>query len=121
MDRIDEKRNRLNVTINNRVQHDDQQSPILELIEKWKNTFVEKAATKVCEQAIQLLNCKQTTVNAEFKSFSQELVRLKDSKNDAEDDLTRLNQRISQLKLTSYIFLDKHSHHDHFSNEKCCR
>lgn len=101
MDKIYEERNRLDVAINNRVQHDDQQSPIFELIEKWKNNFIEKveeAAAKAREQAIQLLNSKQTKIDAEFTSFSQELVRLRNSRNYVEDDLTRFNQMISQYE-----------------------
>jgi len=44
------------------------------------------------------LNAKRVKINTEFKSFSEELAHLKESKNYVEHDLKRLNQMISQFK-----------------------
>jgi predicted nucleic acid-binding Zn-ribbon protein len=102
MNRIDEERSRLDVAINNRVQHDEQQrANFFELIEKWKNSFIEqaeKAAKEAREEVTHLLNPKQMNIITELKSFSQELVHLKDSENYVEDDLTRLDEKIRQFK-----------------------
>jgi predicted site-specific integrase-resolvase len=101
MESIVEERNHLQDAINNRVQSNDQQSPLIEQIDKWENITIEKVkqvAEQARQQAIQLLNSKRTKINTEFKSFSQELADLKESENYVEYDITRLKQMISQFK-----------------------
>jgi hypothetical protein len=101
MDRIVEERNRLQDVINDGIQPNDQQSPLIEQIDQWQHITIEKVkqvATQAREQAIQLLNFKRMKINTEFKSFSQELAHLKESENYAEHELTRLNKMIDQFK-----------------------
>jgi hypothetical protein len=101
MDKIVEERNHLQYAINNELQCNDQQGPVIQQIDKWENSTIEKikqVAAQAREQAIQLLNSKRMKINTEFKSFSQELADLKESENYAEHDLTRLNRMISQFK-----------------------
>jgi chromosome segregation ATPase len=101
MDRIVEERNRLQDVINDGIQPNDQQSPLIEQIDQWQNITIEKVkqvAAQARQQAIQLLNSKRTKINIEFKSFSQELAHLKESENYAEHELTRLNEMIDQFK-----------------------
>jgi seryl-tRNA synthetase len=101
MDKIVEERNHLQDAINNILQINDQSHPLIQQIEKWKNTTIEKIkqiAEQVRQQTIQLLNARQIKIDTEFKSFSQELAHLRDTENYVEHDLTRLNQKISQFK-----------------------
>jgi archaellum component FlaC len=101
MDTIVEERNRLQDEINNGAQGNNQKSPLLDQIDKWRDSTIEKVkqvAIQVRQQAIQLLNAKQTKINTDFKSFSQELARLKETANYVEHDLTRLDQMIKQFK-----------------------
>jgi hypothetical protein len=101
IDKIVEERNRLQDAIKNAVQSDGQQHPIIEKIDKWHNSIIEKVkqvVEQVRQQAIQLLNAKRIKLDTEFKSFSQELNHLKESKNYVDYDLTRLNKMISQFK-----------------------
>jgi hypothetical protein len=101
MDRIVEERNRLQDVINDGIQRNDQQSPVIKQIDKWENSTIEKikqVATQARQQAIQLLNFKRMKINTEFKSFSQELAHLKESENYAEHELTRLKKMIDQFK-----------------------
>jgi len=101
MDRIVDERNRLQDAINKVVQNDDQQNPVIEQINQWQNSIIEKVkqvAEQARQQAIQLLNSKRMKISTEFKTFSQELADLKESKDYVEYDLTRLNQMISQFK-----------------------
>lgn len=101
MDKIVEERNHLQDIINNILQINDQQHPLIEQIEKWKNTTIEKIkqiAEQVRQQAIQLLNARLMKVDTEFKSFSQELAHLKESEDYFEHDLARLNQKINEFK-----------------------
>jgi hypothetical protein len=101
MDKIVEERNRLQDVINNTVQSNDQQNPVIEQINQWQNNIIEKVkqvAAQARQKTIQLLNSKQIKLNTEFKSFSQALAHLKESENYVEHDLTRLNKMISQFK-----------------------
>ena len=101
MDKIVEERNHLQDAINNAVQNNDQQNPVIEQINQWQNSIIEKVkqvAAQARQQAIQLLNSKRMKINTEFKNFSQELADLKESEDYVEHDLTRLNQMISQFK-----------------------
>jgi septation ring formation regulator EzrA len=47
---------------------------------------------------VQLLNSKRTKITTDFKSFSEQLVHLKQTENYAEHELARLNQKIDQFK-----------------------
>jgi septal ring factor EnvC (AmiA/AmiB activator) len=101
MDKIVEERNRLQDEINNGIQHNDQQNPLIEQIDKWEKSIIEKVkqvAAHARQQASISLNAKRVKINTEFKSFSEELAHLKESENYVERDLTRLNQMISQFK-----------------------
>jgi chromosome segregation ATPase len=101
MDRIVEERNRLQDEINTAAPGNNQKNPLVDQIDKWRDITIEKVkqvAAKARQQAIQLLNSKQTKINTDFKSFSQELAHLKETENYVEHDLTRLNQMISQFK-----------------------
>jgi len=101
MDKIVEERNRLQDEINNGIQHSDQQNSLVDKIDKWQKSIIEKVkqvAAQARQQASILLNAKQVKINTEFKSFSEELAHLKESENYVERDLTRLNQMISQFK-----------------------
>jgi septal ring factor EnvC (AmiA/AmiB activator) len=101
MDKIVEERNRLQDEITNGIQHNDQQNPLIEQIDKWQKNIIEKVnqvAAQARQQASILLNAKRVKINTEFKSFSEELAHLKESENYVEHDLTRLNQMISQFK-----------------------
>jgi uncharacterized phage infection (PIP) family protein YhgE len=101
MDKIVEARNHLQDEINNGTQGNNQKSPLLDQIDKWRDSTIERVkqvATQARQQAIQLLDAKQTKINTDFKSFSQELARLKETENYVEHDLTRLDQMIKQFK-----------------------
>jgi hypothetical protein len=101
MDKIVEERNRLQDEINNGIQHNDQQNPLIEQIDKWEKSIIEKVkqvAAHARQQASISLNAKRVKINTEFKSFSEELAHLKESENYVERDLTRLDQMISQFK-----------------------
>jgi predicted double-glycine peptidase len=101
MDKIVEERNRLQDVINNTLQSNDQQNPVIEHINQWQNNIIEKVkqvAAQARQQAIELLNSKRIKINTEFKDFSQELAHLKESEDYVEHDLRRLNQMISQFK-----------------------
>jgi chromosome segregation ATPase len=101
MDRIVEERDRLQDEINTLAQSNNQKNPLLDQIDKWRDITIEKVkqvAAQVRQEAIQLLNSKRTKISTDFKSFSQELVHLKETENYVEHDLTRLNQMISQFK-----------------------
>jgi hypothetical protein len=101
MDKIVEERNRLQDVINNTVQSNDQQNPVIEQINQWQNNIIEKVkqvAAQARQQAIQLLNSKRMKINTEFNDFSQELAHLKESEDYVEHDLRRLNQMISQFE-----------------------
>jgi CO dehydrogenase/acetyl-CoA synthase beta subunit len=101
MDKIIEERNHLQDEITKGIQHNDQQNPLIEQIDKWQKNTIEKVnqvAAQARQQASELLNAKRVKINTEFKSFSQELAQLKESENYVEHDLTRLNQMISQFK-----------------------
>ncbi len=101
MDKIVEERNRLQDAINNGAQRNDQQSPLIEQIDKWETITIKKvkqAAAQARQQALHLLDSKRMKITTEFKSFSQELGGLKESENYVEHDLTRLSQMIKQFK-----------------------
>jgi len=101
MEKIVEERNRLQDAINNSKPNNDQQSPLIEQIEKWKNSTMEKikrVAAQAHQQAIEILNAKRTKITTDFKSFSQELIHLKESENYVEHDLEQLNQMIKKFK-----------------------
>ena len=101
MDKIIEERNRLQDEITNRVQPNDQQHPLMKQIDAWQTSTIEKVkrvAAQARKQAEQLLNAKNMKMKTEFKSFSEELARLKESENYVEHDLERLNHMITQFK-----------------------
>ena len=101
LDKIVEERNHLQETIHIEAASNDQKSPLLEQIDQWKrNTIakVEQVAARVRQQTIELLNGKQAKINEEFRSFSQELIELRESENYVEHDLERLKEKIKQLK-----------------------
>jgi len=101
MDKIVEERNRLQDAINNSAQRNDQQSPLIEQINKWENMIIKKvkqAAAQARQQVLDLLDSKRLKMTTEFKGFSQELASLKESEDYVEHDLTRLSQMISQFK-----------------------
>jgi hypothetical protein len=101
MDKIIEERNHLQNEINNETQSNDQQNPVIEQIDSWQKSTVEKViqvAAQARQQAIELLNIKRMKINTEFKSFSQNLADVKRSEKYVEHDLRRLKQMISQFK-----------------------
>jgi septal ring factor EnvC (AmiA/AmiB activator) len=101
MDKIVEERNHLQDQLNNGAQLNSQQNPVIEQIDVWEKNIIAKvkqAAAKARQQAIELLNAKRMKINTEFESFTKELIRLKDSEDYVEHDLTRLNQMIGQFK-----------------------
>ena len=101
LDRIVEERNRLQEAMNNETSRNDETSPLLEQIDQWqRNTIakVKEVAAQVRQQTIDLLNRKQTKISEEFKSFSQQLVKLRESENYVEHDLRQLNQKIAQFQ-----------------------
>ena len=101
MDKIIEERNRLQDEINTIPQSNNQRNPLLDQIDQWRDSTIEKVnqvAAQVRQEAIQLLKSKQTQITNDFRSFSQELARLKETENFVEHDLTRLNQMIQQFK-----------------------
>ena len=101
LDKIVEERNGIQETILTRVPSKEQKSPLIEQIDQWKrNTIakVEEVAAQLRQQTIELLNRKQTKINEEFESFSQELITLRESENYVEHDLERLKKKIQQFK-----------------------
>ncbi len=101
MDKIVEERNRIQDAMNNGPQSHAQQSPLLQQIDKWQNSTIDKVkqvAAQARQQAIELLNSKRMKMTTEFTSFSKELAHLKESENYVEHDLSRLNQMINQFK-----------------------
>ena len=102
MDDIIESRNQLQQDINNSVQSNNQQSPIITEINKWESSTIEKVkkvAAEARQQTVQLLNASRIKIDNEFKSFSRELATLQESEDYIEHDLERLNQKINQFKL----------------------
>jgi predicted protein tyrosine phosphatase len=100
MDGIIGERNELQEQINTIAQLNDTQSPLIGKINEWEKITIEKVkktAKHAREQASQLLNSKRVKITNEFKSFSQELVDLKESENFVEYDLTRLQQMVRQF------------------------
>jgi len=101
LDKVIEERNYVQDEINTVAQHNHQQSPLIQQINEWQDTTIEKVkqvAAKVRQQAVHLLNSKHMKISTDFKDFSQELTRLKENENFVEHDLTRLNQMIGQFK-----------------------
>jgi hypothetical protein len=101
LDKVIEERNHLQDEINTVAPCNHQQSPLIQQINEWQDITIEKVkqvAAQVRQQAVHLLNSKQMKISTDFKDFSQELARLKESENFVERDLTRLNQMISQFK-----------------------
>jgi chromosome segregation ATPase len=101
MEKIIEERNHLQDEINNVPQSNDHQSPLIEQIDKWRDITIEKVkqvAAQARQQAIHIMNHKMMKISTEFRNFSEELARLKESENYVEHDLTRLNQMINQFK-----------------------
>lgn len=101
MEKIIEERNCLQDAINQSVSNNNQNNPIIEQIEKWKNSAIEKikqVAALAHQQAIEMLHAKRVKITTDFKSFSEELVHLKESENYVEHDLERLNQMITKFK-----------------------
>lgn len=102
MDKIVESRNELQEDIQKSMQSEDQQSSIINNIDKWEKTTIKKVqdvAALARHQAIQLLNTNRIKVHTEFKNFSQQLATLRESGDFLEHDLDRLNQMINQFKL----------------------
>jgi predicted protein tyrosine phosphatase len=100
MDGIMGERNELQEQINTVGQQNDTNSPLIGQINDWEKITIEKVkktAKHAREQASQLLNSKRVKITNEFKSFSQELVDLKESENFVEHDLTRLQQMVRQF------------------------
>ena len=101
LDKIVEERNRLQEALNNEIPRNDETSPLLEQIDQWQRSTIAKVkqvAAQVRQQTVELLNRKQAKISEEFKSFSQELVKLRESENYVEHDLGRLKQKIDQFK-----------------------
>ena len=101
LDKIVEERDHLQETIHIGAASDDQKSPLLRQIDQWKrNTIakVEEVAAQVRQQTIELLNRKRTKIDREFRSFSQELIKMRESENYVEHDLERLKKKIQQFK-----------------------
>ena len=101
LDKIVEERNHLQEALNNEIPRNDETNPLLEQIDQWQRSTIAKVkqvAAQVRQQAIELLDRKRTKINEEFKSFSQKLIQLRESKNYVEHDLRRLNQKIGQFK-----------------------
>jgi DNA repair exonuclease SbcCD ATPase subunit len=101
MDKIVEKRNNLHDEINNAGQDNNQKSTLIDQINQWQDTTIEKVkhvAAQARRETIQLLNSKRTKINPEFKSFSEELVHWKKTENYVEHDLARLNEMINKFK-----------------------
>jgi uncharacterized phage infection (PIP) family protein YhgE len=100
MDGVVEQRNQLQDKINKAAQLNVQHSPLIAKINEWQETIIEKVkqvAAQAREQVVQLLNSKQLNITTEFRTFSQELVDLKETENFVEHDLTRLRQMIEQF------------------------
>ena len=101
MDKIIQDRDRLQDLINKESQSNDQQHPIIEKINQWRDhtiKMVKQVAAQACQQAIDLLNAKRVKLSTEFKSVTKELVELKESENYVEHDLKRLNDMIKKFK-----------------------
>ena len=101
LDKIVEERNHLQEALNNERPRNDETSPLLEQIDQWQRSTIAKVkqvAAQVRQQTVELLNRKQAKISEEFKSFSQELVKLRESENYVEHDLRRLKQKIGQFK-----------------------
>jgi hypothetical protein len=100
MDGLVGERNDLQEEINKATQNNDSRSPLIEQINKWEKTTIDKVkqtAENVRQQTFQLLNSKRIKITNEFKDFSEELAELKESENFVEHDLTRLKDMIRQF------------------------
>ncbi|CAF4109691.1 unnamed protein product [Rotaria sp. Silwood2] len=100
MDVVIELRNELQDKINKTIYHDDLYGPLFEQIDQWQNMMTEKVnlvAEHIRQQVSQLLNSKRVKLSNDFKSFSQELIHLKETENFVEYDLTRLKYIIHQF------------------------
>ncbi len=70
------------------------QQSLIEQIDQWQNSIIEKVkqvAAQAGQQVIELMNSKWMKVNAELKSFSEELAYWKEFRNCIEHELNRLN------------------------------
>ncbi len=100
MDGLVEKRNDLQAKINDTAQKSNSRSPLITRIDKWEETTIEKvkqAADRARQDVCQLLNSKRMKITTNFKTFSEELVHLKETENFVEHDLTRLKQKIDNF------------------------
>jgi hypothetical protein len=100
MDGLVGERNDLQEEINKATQKNDSRSPLIEQINKWEKTTIDKVkqtAENVRQQTFQLLNSKRVKITNEFKDFSEELAELKESENFVEQDLARLKDMIRQF------------------------
>lgn len=100
MDGLIEKRNHLQVQINDVAQKKHSSSPLVRQINEWEKITIEKikqAADQARQQVGQLLNSKQERISTEFKTFSQELAHLKETENFVEYDLARLTRMIDRF------------------------
>ena len=117
MDTIFTDRNELQDKIYRTAQHNASRNPLFIQIDEWQKGAMEKVkqvADQARQQVAQLLNLKRMRLSNDFKKFSYELNRLKETENFVEYDLARLKQQIHlfnyELKqLTRPVTIELHT------------
>jgi hypothetical protein len=100
LDVLVEERNDLQEKINNSTQHKDFRSPLLLQIDEWQKLTMERvkqAAEQARRQVIEVVIFERENMKIQFDKLSQELVRLKETEDFAENDLERLKQTMRLL------------------------
>ncbi|CAF4141787.1 unnamed protein product [Adineta steineri] len=102
MEKLVEERNKVKEKINKPTNGNDTNNPLIEEINAWEKTTIEKVrqtAEQVRQQANHLMNSKSVKITNEFRSFSEELANMKETEDYVEHDLARLKQKIDQFNV----------------------
>ncbi|CAF0852806.1 unnamed protein product [Adineta steineri] len=100
LDTLIEDHNNLQDKINQKIQCNNSNNSLFIQIDEWQRTTIEKVkqvAEQARQQVIKLLDSQTLEIKAEFDKFSEELTRLKATKNVVEENLKQLKQTVCQL------------------------
>ncbi|CAF3855970.1 unnamed protein product [Adineta steineri] len=100
LDTLIKDHNNLQDKINQKIQCNNSNNSLFIQIDEWQRTTIEKVkqvAEQARQQVIKLLYSQTLEIKAEFDKFSEELTRLKATKNVVEENLKQLKQTVCQL------------------------
>ncbi|CAF0730123.1 unnamed protein product [Adineta steineri] len=100
LDTLIEDHNNLQDKINQKIQCNNSNNSLFIQIDEWQRTTIEKVkqvAEQARQQVIKLLDSQTLEIKAEFDKLSEELTRLKATKNLVEEKLKQLKQTVCQL------------------------